>query len=80
MAEKNPLKFYDTVMKQKVTEHKVQRAKTFEGHADGELPKKRVLKKGRSLELKSRVTITTWHTTLVFRHHFQVRRTHIFKA
>ena len=57
MAEKNPLKFYDTVMKQKVTEHKVQRAKTFEGHADGELPKKKVLKKGRSLELRSRVTI-----------------------
>lgn len=35
----------------------MQRAKTFEGRADGELPKKKVLKKGRSLELRSRVTI-----------------------
>ena len=44
-------------MKQKVTEHKVQRARTFEGQADGELPRKKVLKKGKSLELRSRVTI-----------------------
>lgn len=59
MATKSPLKFYDTVMKQKVNEHKVSRARTFEGQADGEheLPKKKVLKKGKTLELRSRVTI-----------------------
>ena len=59
MADKKPLKFYDTVMKQKVTEHKVQRAKTFVGSPDKDnnLPKRKVLKKGKSLELKSRITI-----------------------
>ena len=45
------------ILKQKVTEHKVSRQKTFTGSPDKELPKKKVLKKGRSLELRSRVTI-----------------------
>ena len=31
MADKKPTQFYATVMKQKVTEHKVQRARTFVG-------------------------------------------------
>jgi len=59
MADKKPMKFYETVMKQKVTEHKVQRASTFVGRPDSpdKLPKKRVLKKGKTLEIKSRTTI-----------------------
>merc|ERR1711920_593477 len=59
MADKKPLKFYETVMKQKVTEHKVSRAKTFVGEPDkdNKLPKKKIMKKGKSLELRSRVTI-----------------------
>ena len=43
MHEKKPNKFYEKVLKQKVTEHKVQRAKTFEGSPGKDLPKKRVL-------------------------------------
>ena len=31
MAEAKPVEFYKTVLKQKVTEHKVARARTFEG-------------------------------------------------
>ena len=40
-----------------MTEHKVQRAKTFEGSPGKDLPKKRVIKKGKTLELQSRVTV-----------------------
>ena len=57
LHEKKPIKFYEKILKQKVTEHKVSRQKTFTGSPDKELPKKKVLKKGRSLELRSRVTI-----------------------
>lgn len=38
LAEKNPLKFYDKVMNQDVTEHKVQAAKSPRKGGDGELP------------------------------------------
>ena len=58
MHEKKPTKFYREVLKQKVTEHKVSKAKTFEGDpGQNHLPKKKILKKGKSLELRSRVTI-----------------------
>ena len=58
MAAKKPVQFYKTVMKQKVTEHKVSRARTFVGKSGtNELPKKKVMKKTKTLELKSRVTI-----------------------
>ena len=57
MSYKKPVKFYETVMKQKVTEHKVQRARTFVGEPGDDMPKKRILKKGKSLELRSRITI-----------------------
>ena len=60
MAYKKPVKFYEKVMRQKVTEHKVQRAKTFTGDpGQNELPQKKIkkVKKGKSLELRSRVTL-----------------------
>ena len=58
MATKSPVKFYKKVMKQKVYEHKVQRARTYVGKpGQNDLPKKKVMKKTKTLELKSRVTI-----------------------
>ena len=57
MHEKKPNQFYEKVLKQKVTEHKVQKAQTFEGSPDRGLPNKKIIKKGKSLELKSRTTV-----------------------
>ena len=45
-------------MKQKVHEHKVSRARTFVGKpGQNDLPKKKVVKKTKTLELRSRVTV-----------------------
>ena len=56
LAKKNPNKFYDQVMKQDVREHKVQETKKVTTVGDGELPTKKIVTKGKALELKSRTT------------------------
>ena len=43
-------------MSQDVTEHKVQVTKNRQEYGDGELPSKKVMTKGKGLELKSRTT------------------------
>ena len=59
LAAKNPLKFYDKVMGQDVMEHKVSEVKGLKSSprkGEGELPKTKITKKAKTLELKSRMT------------------------
>ena len=56
LATKNPLKFYDKVMNQDVMEHKVEAKKSPRKGGSGSLPGKKIVRKSKTLEMKSRMT------------------------
>lgn len=57
LAHKNPLKFYDKVMQQDITEHKVQKSKQVSASEPGHLPQKK--KVSKQLQMTSQVTKRT---------------------